>query len=75
LLAIILGDANWFEILGVGFLGDVGGEGGEAVIIVVVVVSVGMVPSPCLDDVSCTTTFIDLLPKINRGSILEAKLR
>jgi hypothetical protein len=40
-LAIILGDPDWFEILGVGFLGGVGGERGEAVVIVIVMVPAG----------------------------------
>jgi hypothetical protein len=71
LLAIILGDANLFKILGVGFLGDVGGEGGE----VVVVASVGRIPSSCLDDAPRVAASIDLPPKINRGSVLEGGLR
>jgi hypothetical protein len=75
LLAIILGDPDWFKILGVGFLSDFGGEGGEAVVIIVVVVPVEMVPSPCPDDASCIAAIIDLLPKINRGSIVKAGLR
>jgi hypothetical protein len=75
LLAIILGDANLFKILGVGFLGDVGGEGEEAVVIVVVVASVGRIPSSCLDDAPRVAASIDLPPKINRGSVLEGGLR
>jgi hypothetical protein len=75
LIAIILGDPNWFKILRVGFLGDVGGEGGEAVVIVIIVVLVGTVSSPCLDDASRVAAIIDLLPMINCGSILEAGLR
>jgi hypothetical protein len=74
LLAIVLGDADWFKILGVGFLGDVGGEGGEAIVIVIVVIFVGMIPSPCLDDAPRVTAIVDLLPKINRGSVLKAGL-
>jgi hypothetical protein len=62
MLAIVLGNTNWFKILGVGFLGDVGGEGGEAVVIVIIVVSVGTVPSPCPDDAPHIATIIDLLP-------------
>jgi hypothetical protein len=45
LLAVILGDPDWFKILGVGFLNDVGGEDGEAVVIIVIVVPIRMVPS------------------------------
>jgi hypothetical protein len=74
LLVIVLGDADWFKILRVGFLGDVGGEGREAVVIVIVVVSTGTVASPCLDDAPRITTIIDLLPKINCGSVLEVGL-
>jgi hypothetical protein len=75
LLAVILGDPDWFKIHGIGFLSDVGGEGGKAVVIIVVVVHVGMVPSPCLDDAPRVTTIIDLLPKINHGSIVKAGFR
>jgi hypothetical protein len=75
LLAIILGDPNWFKIHGVGFFSDVGGEGGEAVIIIVVVVPVGTVSSSCLDDAPRVTAIIDLLLKINRRSVVEAGLR
>jgi hypothetical protein len=74
-LAIILEDHDWFKILGIGFLSDVGGEGGEAVVIVVVVVPVGAVPSSCLDDAPRVAAIIDLLPKIDRGSIVKAGLR
>jgi hypothetical protein len=74
LLAIILGDPDCFKILGVRFLGDVGGEGGEAVIIIVIVVPVRMVLFACLDDALRVAAIIDLLPNINRGSILEAGL-
>jgi hypothetical protein len=74
LLAIILGDPDWFKIIGVGFLGDVGGEGREAFVIVIIVVPVRMVPSPCLDDALRVAAIIYLLPKINRGSVLEASL-
>jgi hypothetical protein len=62
LLAFILGDADWFEILGVGLVGDAGGERREAVSIIGVVISVGSVPSPCLNDASRVATVIDLLP-------------
>jgi hypothetical protein len=61
-LAIVLGDANWFKILRVLFLGDVGGESREAVIIIIMVVSVRSVPSPCLDDAPRIAAIIDLLP-------------
>jgi hypothetical protein len=74
LLAIILGDPDLFKILRVGFLGDVGGEGGEAVVVAIIVVSIGTLPSPCLDDAPRVAAIIDLLPKINHGSILEGGL-
>jgi hypothetical protein len=62
LLAIILGDPDRFKILGVGFLGDVGGESGEVVTIIIVVVFVGPAPSPCLNDVPRIMAIVDLLP-------------
>jgi hypothetical protein len=74
LLAVILGDSNWFKILGIGFFNDIGGEGGEAVVIVIVVVPVGMVPLPCLNDAPRVAAIIDLLPEIDRGSVVKAGL-
>jgi hypothetical protein len=74
LFAIILGDPDWIKILRVGFLGYVEGEGGEMAVIIIVVVPVRMVPSPCLDDAPRVTAIIDLLPQIDRGSVLEAGL-
>jgi hypothetical protein len=61
-LTIVLGDVDWFKILRLGFLGDVGGEGGEVVIIIVIMVSLRTVPSPCLDDAPRIAAIIDLLP-------------
>jgi hypothetical protein len=55
-------DADWFEVLGVGTIGDVGGERGEAVTIISVVVSIRSVPFPCLNDAPRVATIIDLLP-------------
>jgi hypothetical protein len=74
LLAVILGDFNWFKILWIGFFYDVGGEGGEAVVVIVVVVLVTTVPSPCPNDVLRIVAIIDLLPKIDRGSVMKAGL-
>jgi hypothetical protein len=74
LLAIILGDSDWFKLLGIGFFSDVGGEGGEAVVVVVVVVPVGMVPSPCFDNTPSVTAVIDLLPEVDCGSVVKAGL-
>jgi hypothetical protein len=62
LLAIVLGDAYWFKILGVGFLGDVGGESGKAVTIVGILISIGSVSSPYLDNAPRVMTVIYLLP-------------
>jgi hypothetical protein len=63
LLTVVLGDADWFEVLGVGMIGDVAGEHGEAVTIVSDVVSIRLaVPSPCFNDASHVMTIIDLLP-------------
>jgi hypothetical protein len=50
LLVVVLGDAGWFEVLGVGLVGDVRGERGEVVTINGVVIFVRSVPSPCLND-------------------------
>jgi hypothetical protein len=74
LLAIVLGDTDWFKILAVGFLSDVGGESGEAVTIVGILICVGSVPSPCLDNAPHVTTVVDLLPEISRRSIQKAGL-
>jgi hypothetical protein len=46
LLTIIVWDFDWFEVLWVGLVGDVGGEGREAVAVVIVVAPTGAVPSP-----------------------------
>jgi hypothetical protein len=62
LLAIVLGDPDRFKILGVGFFSDVEGEGRETVTIIIVVVSIGPIPSPCLNDVPRVAAVIDLLP-------------
>jgi hypothetical protein len=62
LLVVVLGDADWFEVLGVRPVGDVGGECGEAVTIISIAISVGSVPSPCLNDMPRVETVVDLLP-------------
>jgi hypothetical protein len=72
LLAVILRDPDWFKILGVGFLSDVGGEGEEEIVIVIVVIPIGTFPSSCLNDAPCVTAIIDLLPEIDRGSVVKA---
>jgi hypothetical protein len=61
LLAVVLGDTDWFEVLGVGPVGDVGGERGEEVTIIGILIFVGSVPSPCLNDASRVVTVVDLL--------------
>jgi hypothetical protein len=62
LLAVVLGDSDWFEVLGVRFLGDVGGERGEAVTIISVGILVRLVPSPCLYEAPHISAVVDLLP-------------
>jgi hypothetical protein len=73
-LAVVLEDSNWFELLGIGFFSDVGGEGREAVIVTVIMVPVGTVPCPCFDNTLRVATVIDLLPEIDRGSVVKAGL-
>jgi hypothetical protein len=55
-------DADWFEVLGVGTISNVGGERGKAITIVSAMVSVRLVPSPFLNDAPRVATIIDLLP-------------
>jgi hypothetical protein len=74
LLAIVLGDSDWFKLLGIGFVGDVGGEGGEAVTVIIVVVLACTVPSPCFDNTPRIATVIGLLPEIYRRSVVKAGL-
>jgi hypothetical protein len=74
LLTIILGDSDWFEVLRVGLVGDAGSEGREA-IAVVVMVPVKMVPSPCFNNTPRIAAVIDLLPEIDRGSVVKASLK
>jgi hypothetical protein len=62
LLAVVLGDANWFEVLVVGPVSDVEGECGEAVTIVGIKISIWSVLSPCLNDAARVATVVDLLP-------------
>jgi hypothetical protein len=75
LLAVILQDSDWFELFGIGFFSDFRGEGGKAVVIVVVMVSVGTVPSPCFDNMPHVVAVIDLLPEVDRGSVVKAALK
>jgi hypothetical protein len=74
LLTVVLEDSDWFELLWIGLIGDVGGEGGEAVAVVIVMAPAGTVPSPCFNNTLRVTTFIDLLPKVDRGSVVKASL-
>jgi hypothetical protein len=71
LLTIILGDSDWFEVLEVGFVGDAGGEGKETGAIIIVVVPAGEVPSPHFNDKPRIVAFVDLLPEVDRGSVVE----
>jgi hypothetical protein len=70
LLTVVLGDADWFEVLGVGTINDIGGDHGEAVTIISIVVYVRSVSSPCLNDALRIATIIDLLPQINCRRVL-----
>jgi hypothetical protein len=74
LLMVVLGYFDWFEVLWIGLVGDVGGEGGETVAVVVVVVPADTVPSPRFNDKTRITAFIDLLPEVDRGSVVEVGL-
>jgi hypothetical protein len=74
LLAIVLRDSDWFEVLWVGLVGDAGGDGGEAVAVVVVMAPAGTVPSPWLDNTPRVAAFVDLLPEVDRGSVVKAGL-
>jgi hypothetical protein len=38
-------------------------------------VPIGTVPSPCLNNTQCIAAVIDLLPEIDRGSIVKAGLK
>jgi hypothetical protein len=71
LLAIILGDPDWFKILRVGFFCAVRGEGRKVVVVVIIVVPAGTVPSPCLNDAPRIMAIIDLMPKIDHGSVMK----
>jgi hypothetical protein len=62
LLAVVLGDADWFEVLGLGSVGDVGCERGEVVTIISIVIFVGSVSSPYLKDTPRVVIVVDLLP-------------
>jgi hypothetical protein len=74
LLTIVLGDSDWFELLRIGFVDDVGGEGREAVPVVIVMAPAGTVPSPCFNNRPRVAAFIDLLPEVDRGSVVKAGL-
>jgi hypothetical protein len=71
LLTVILGDSDWFEVLGVGCIGDAGGEGGETITVVIVVVPAGVVPSPHFNNKPRVMALVNFLPEVNRGSIME----
>jgi hypothetical protein len=74
LLTIVLRNFDWFELLGIGFVGDVGGEGRKVIAVVIIMVLAGTVPSPCFDNTPCIVAVIDLLPEVDRGSIVKAGL-
>jgi hypothetical protein len=75
LLTIILGDSDWFEVLGVGLVGDAGGEGWETVAVVVVVAPAGTVPSPRFNNKPRVAAFVDLLPEVDRGGVVKVGLK
>jgi hypothetical protein len=74
LLTVVLGDFDWFELLWVGLVSDAGGEGREAVIVIIVVASAGTIPSPRFNNKPRVAAFIDLLPEVDRGSIIKVRL-
>jgi hypothetical protein len=63
-----------FEVLWIGLVGDAGGEGEETVAVVVVMVPAGMVPSPRFNNKPHVAAFVDLLPEVDRGSVMEVGL-
>jgi hypothetical protein len=73
LLTIVLQDSDWFEVLWIGLIGDAVGEGREAVA-VVVMARAGTIPSPRFNNTPRVAAFIDLLPKVNCGSIMKVGL-
>jgi hypothetical protein len=75
LLVVVLRDSDWFKLLGIGFFSDVGGEGWEAIVVVIIIVPVKMVPSPCFNNTPRIAAVIDLLPEIDRGSVVKASLK
>jgi hypothetical protein len=75
LLTVVLGDSDWFELLWIRLVSDVGGEGRKVVAVIVVVAPAGTVPSPCFDNTPCVAAFIDLLPEVDRGSVVKAGLK
>jgi hypothetical protein len=74
LLTVILGDSDWFEVIGIGLVGDTGGEGGETVTVVIVVVLIGTAPSSHFNNKPRVAALVDFLPKVDRGSIMEVGL-
>jgi hypothetical protein len=56
------------------FVGDASGESREAVD-VVVVAPAGTIPSPCFNNTPRVTAFVDLLPEVDRGSVMKVDLK
>jgi hypothetical protein len=48
--------------------------GGEAVVVVVILMPAGTVPSPRFNDKPRVMAFIDLLPEVDRGSVVVVGL-
>jgi hypothetical protein len=74
LLTVILEDSGWFEVLWVGLVGDAGGEGEEVIAVVVVMVPTGTVPPPRFNNKPRVAAFVDFLPEVDRGSVVEVGL-
>jgi hypothetical protein len=75
LLTVILGDSDWFEVLGVGLVSDACGEGRETVVVFIVVVPTGTVPSPCFNNKPHVAALIDFFLEVDSGSIMEVGLK
>jgi hypothetical protein len=49
-------------------------KAGKQVVVIIIVVLVGTVPSPCFGNTLRVVIIIDLLPEVDRGSIVKASL-
>jgi hypothetical protein len=62
-----------FQVLWIGLVSDAGGDGWEMVA-VVNMAPTGTILSPCFNNTPRVVAFIDLLPKVDRGSVMEVGL-